>query len=374
MPKATDVKPMRIVGAGLVTADIIARRLPNGKLQATDAAYVAGGTVGNVLCHLSKFGWSTFIVGLVGEDEIGSVVRSDFARFGVDTSYLIAAPSVTTRRFGHIISLDENAQPSHEFLSHCPICSAAFGAVPPPHFSQIEASVETTSGATNLFLADRANELTLSMAKYTKEQGGLFLFEPGYISRNREIVEEMLRLADILKYSHELDWGQEGDKLRRFAAYENLKIIIETRGGSGTLFYMGNRRHSLATEPLSFVRDAAGAGDAFTAGFLVGLGQEGLRKLGKLDPSSVERAIQRGQALGALTCLYVGSKGILVALERDQIQRYIDEILANRRIAESGVGDDVVRGSRLSVPLDNGTTCAFCRLNFGTPPESSRGS
>ena len=74
---------MMVLGAGLVTADIV--QLANGEWEpiSDHPSYASGGTVCNILSHLARTGWHCELIGGVGNDTLGTLVLDDLGHFRV---------------------------------------------------------------------------------------------------------------------------------------------------------------------------------------------------------------------------------------------------------------------------------------------------
>jgi sugar/nucleoside kinase (ribokinase family) len=216
-------------------------------------------------------------------------------------------------------------------------------------------------GSGTVLVLDRANELTLALARRNREAGGVNVFEPGYLSRGREIVEQLMGLVDLLKYSDELDWNGGQFRESPLARLPNIKLVIETRSRAGVRAIRGNHEVRLTTTPIMRVVDTAGAGDAFLAGFLTGMEESGLFALDEVSDVTLEDALERGQALGGLACLFVGSKGVLTASNRHSLEAAITATIQTRR-PPNEFGSDRAPGG---IPVDAGTSihiCPICRI------------
>src|SRR5207245_10044606 len=91
---------MIVLGAGLVTADIV--QLANSDWEPTSdqPSYASGGTVCNILCHLARTGWHCELIGGVGNDTLGRVVVADLAHFGAGPREMRPMDTTTARRTG----------------------------------------------------------------------------------------------------------------------------------------------------------------------------------------------------------------------------------------------------------------------------------
>lgn len=96
---------------------------------------------------------------------------------------------------------------------------------------------------------------------------------------SREIIEQSLRLADLLKLNdNELPVlaemfalpGGTREQIRSLAEAFQLRVVALTCGKGGSLVFQGGRWSERAAAPVQVV-DTVGAGDSFTAALMVGL-------------------------------------------------------------------------------------------------------
>lgn len=132
--------------------------------------------------------------------------------------------------------------------------------------------------------------------------------EQGY----RERLNRMFGYADIVKVSDEdLNWIS-GEKPEEDAVADliakGIAIVIVTKGSKGASLHTGSIRIS-AIPPKITVVDTVGAGDAFNAGFLFRLSQNGAlekEKLKILSEEELQNALNQGVYISS--CV-VGKKG-----------------------------------------------------------------
>ena len=111
-------------------------------------------------------------------------------------------------------------------------------------------------------------------------------------------------------------------------------LEIETLGAEGLRYrsrIAGARTHCwerLDAFEVTELRDAAGAGDWFTAGIIHRLAQQGSRGLMNTRPRQVEDALRFGQALAAWNCGYLGARGGMYAMEKKTFQLQVESIIS----------------------------------------------
>src|SRR5918912_1438630 len=193
---------MKIIGAGLITVDIVQFCDSRWRPKVVTPFYTAGGTVGNILSYLAAFGYDCSIAGIVGQDEMAVVLKQDLRTFGVNTDQLMVRSEVSTRRIEHLISVEGRNRGTHKFLMRCFGCKQHFPKVPAP--GEVDVRIDERLGAKTLLVIDRANTFTLELARRTASRKGLVMFEPGHLPKQSNIISRLMRHVDILKYSEEL--------------------------------------------------------------------------------------------------------------------------------------------------------------------------
>ncbi len=361
---------MRIVGAGLVTVDILQAVRAGWQPTGDFPCYTSGGTVCNILCHLARFGWPCTLLGAVGDDCLSDVVRSDLESFGVNTAGLIARPGSYARRIAHLVCTEGSDAGLHRFGLECSVCRQEFPAPKPPSIGEVSDTACDAASKSTVLIIDRANELTLELARIVAKAGGVVVFEPGYLpsrlaASRTGMLNDLMLHVDILKYSHELHFGPRPFRDARPREAPRLKMIIETRGHRGVRFLRGNREIRLTTTPIMKIVDTAGAGDAFMAGFLQGLGPNGIFRLESLSTDAIESALDRGQAFGGLACLFIGSKGVLYARSCAEIDMAISRTMKRQRPPRHFGSDRMPVGIPVPLTSEEGRkVCSVCRMQL----------
>lgn len=124
-------------------------------------------------------------------------------------------------------------------------------------------------------LAERLIELATSL----KAEGHLISYDPnfrqGMDSRYDDTLEQMCRLADVIKVSDEDVHGlfRCSDAIvgiAQISAWNPSALLLLTRGGDAASLYQGNAEYQ-AKPPAIDVVDTVGAGDAAMAGLLYSL-------------------------------------------------------------------------------------------------------
>lgn len=144
------------------------------------------------------------------------------------------------------------------------------------------------------------------------------MFEPPSIPRTA-ISETAAALSDIVKFSlkpkqHPGQWCPAQDAHTRF--------IVETQGARGVgmrsrLTEGWSTPREWPAVPQDVIRDAAGAGDWLSAGILYSL----LQEQDTITAIALERSIEYGMKLSAISLAFDGPQGALKALGAKAVKR-----------------------------------------------------
>ena len=262
-----------------------AEGLPTGSMRLIDAARatdlygkmgvgreISGGSAANTLAGAAVLGARCAFVGQVAKDQLGEVFAHDIRAQGVhfDTPVRDATDVPTAR---------------------CLILVSGDG----------QRTMNTYLGAAQFLPADAVDEAAVAGAKVLLLEG--YLWDP---AEPREAMKRAIRLArangrqialgvsavfcidnhraDFLKL---LDDGDidilfaneeevlaltQGDDFEAAAKEIAAKVplLVATRGAEGAIAIKGDERAEVAAEPIDRIVDTTGAGDLFSAGFLVG--------------------------------------------------------------------------------------------------------
>lgn len=242
---------------------------------------VLGGAPLNVAVHAHQLaqvvGGCGAVVSCVGDDELGQEVLNELARRGMATEFVQADPARSTGRVNVTV---REGEPDYEieadvawdaigFTSEMQDLAVKCSAV--CFGSLAQRNVESRQ-AINSFLdnADRAIRLF-----------DVNLRQDYY---DRDVIQESCRRASAVKLNEEelrivsglLQLGQSDDNqnelVMRLRQRFDLRVVVLTRGERGTILMTADGRFEGL--PMSFPKDpdadSVGAGDACSAGLLVG--------------------------------------------------------------------------------------------------------
>jgi sugar/nucleoside kinase (ribokinase family)/fructoselysine-6-P-deglycase FrlB-like protein len=328
---------MKILGTGLISVDNlfvvkkdstskessnVSERFPSENPPSRYIGSHGGGSVGNTLCILSKFGFESSILGAIGKDPGAELVNSEFKEFGV-RSELIGYKEKDTRQFTHLIYPN-----SHIFNSVCPVCRKKFHHAPILDENDVFSKNDVLRDIydTDILHVDRANKITLKVVDSAYQRKKIISFDFGNQASwgNFELASEIIKRTTILKTSK----GASRVFLSRIGKQSfhelnpNLLICVTTLGDEGARisYRSPTGLKSMTLQPYNPrpLVDRGGAGDAFHAGLLHGLRDIIPRHLDAIESdSAIRSALEFAQGLGGLACTDYGARGYFLKKLRE---------------------------------------------------------
>ena len=236
-----------------------------------------GGATFNFSAHLSRLGHQVSFISAVGKDELGQKVIKSMSRLGMTTEYLAVDkdhPTGTTS-----VALASDGQP--KFVLHRP-AAYDFPTLTPAQSDRLfRHPVDWIYFGTLHQIYPQARQLTadlLDRAPQTRRFYDVNLRSDGYTP---ELIRVLMSRATIVKLNHEeveeiaRMFGTRHGSLEEFSrSYAELYKwtgVCVTRGSLGCAVLMGGKYVEARGYPVQVV-DTVGAGDAFAAAFLHGLG------------------------------------------------------------------------------------------------------
>ena len=246
-----------IVGIGEILWDM----LPTGK--------ALGGAPANFAYHAQRLGEEGWAVSAIGDDPLGAEIMDI-----VKDKKLHNLIAVTDKPTGTVqVSLDAKGVPTYNIME-----DVAWDNI--PFTPEMEALAARTDAVCFGSLVQRmgSRESVLKFLRATRP-GALRVFDINLRQHyyGAEVIDESLRLSDILKINDEeirivADMFQlEGDDIaacRALIRRYGLKLVILTKGADGSVVVTEKETIPQAVNPVKVV-DTVGAGDSFTAAFVV---------------------------------------------------------------------------------------------------------
>ncbi len=310
-PSLTQGRNRQVLAVGYLALDAV--------LYKKQAALRAGGTAGNVASNLAFLGWQASVFGRVGADLLGQSLHRDLQEAGVGTRHLEASDEASTPVVFHHVC---EGGPRYTF--RCPDCGRKLGRHSPPRPDAAARLADETDLPDVLFF-DRVSKGTVHLAEVARESGRLVVFEPS-TTGIAHLFQRAIQLAHVVKYSSERAGAVEAALPRKPAG----QIRIVTDGAEG-LLVSGRRGWKRVKGFRAEALDEAGAGDWTTAAFLTALPSVVPKEL---DDELVRRALRVAQAVAALSCSFIGARGMSHAWTRatliERTSRLLEENLLRR--------------------------------------------
>ena len=281
-----------IVGIGNAIVDVVARAdntflskhdMRKGSMALIDAAQAAslyramppgqetsGGSAANTCAVAAALGARVTYLGKVADDELGAVFRHDIEAAGVHFPSTPLREGAPTARCLILVTPD-GQRTMNTYLGAC----VAFGEADVDEALIAEASVLYLEGY--LFdppEAQRAFRKAAAAAHRAGRKVALSLSDPFCVARHRAEFRELVRHAVDVLFANEAEvtslYEVNTFEEAVTAARAEVEFAALTRSEKGSVVIRGAETAVVPAERVQ-VKDTTGAGDAYAAGFLVGL-------------------------------------------------------------------------------------------------------
>jgi fructokinase len=236
-----------------------------------------GGATFNFSAHLSRLGHRVSFISAVGADELGQKVVDNMSRLGLSTDYLGIDKDHPTGTAS--VALASDGQP--KFVLHRP-AAYDFPYLTAAHCDQLfSRPVDWIYFGTLHQIYPQARRLTadlLARASGTRHFYDVNLRTDGYTPA---LIQQLMARATIVKLNHEeveaiavmfrTKHGSIEHFCRNYADQYKWLGVCVTRGSLGCTVLMDGQYIEAPGYPVQVV-DTVGAGDAFAAAFLHGVG------------------------------------------------------------------------------------------------------
>jgi len=278
----------KIVGIGEIVWDM----LPAGKQL--------GGAPLNFAFMAKELGAISYAISAIGNDELGDETFAKLSGLGVNISAL-QRNNLPTGQV--LVKIEGEGIPHYDILEN-----VAWDAI---ECSQKELDIVCEADAICWgSLAQRSEKSKLSILRMLDEasQGCLKVFDINIRQHygRKEIIDESLKRADILKLNDDelilvSDMygiqGKESKVIKSLIEMFNLREIIYTQGALCSSVYDASGLTSRIMTPKVFVADTVGAGDSFTAAYIVS----------RLNGENVMNAHEAAVQISAFVCTQHGA-------------------------------------------------------------------
>ncbi len=311
MPESLQEKVPLVAVAGEVIVDLVPTDV-DGMFRA-----VPGGSPANVAVGLHRLGVPARLVARLAGDPMGRRLRRHLETSGLDLGHVVTATEPTSLA---IVSVEEDGTVGYDFRvegtadwqwTDDELADVVDDAVAALHVGSLAMAIEPGASAL-LRLVERARaEVTISFDPNVR---------PLLMGRRRDVVtrvESLVTRSDVVKASAEdLTWLYPGDApatvAQRWLGMGPALVAI-TLGPDGVLAVgTATALVQRPAVPVSVV-DTVGAGDAFMAAVLAGLGHRGLLgraeagRLRALADAELAAVLDDAALAAALTCARPGA-------------------------------------------------------------------
>lgn len=292
---------VRVVTAGHINWDVTlgvdALPEPDGEARITSQRRSGGGSAANVSAALARLDVSTGLVGSVGSDEHGLLVRRELANNGVDCTHVLEIAGVeTTTKY---LIVDERGEVM--VLGN----EGANETIAPDDIDP-----EYVQAADHLHLTSQRPDTAAELARIATEADVSVSFDPGRRLGERDF-SRALAYSDVV-FLNDREAATILDRdLEHPSSELHGRVVVIKHGRNGARV---DTTKGVYTHPGFGVEsvDSTGAGDAFAAGFITTL----------LDSADYEQALEYANACGALTSMASGAR---TAPTSERVEAFLDE-------------------------------------------------
>lgn len=295
-----------------VLGDAVVDLLPEGDNHLLKCP---GGAPANVAVGIARLAGQSGFIGRVGDDPFGHFMKQTLNDENVDTRFM--HHDAVHRTSTVVVALDEQGERSFTFMVR-PSADLFIVADDLPEFK----SREWLHICSIALSAEPSRSTTFMAMAQIKAAGGRVSFDPNIRTdlwtdeeQLRECLAQALTLADVAKLSvEELQFiSGESDLqngINKLISFYPLQLLLVTQGKEGVMAHYQGKTTHFPSRPVVCV-DTTGAGDAFVAGLLCGLAEQGMPE----SVAQLEQILIQAQLCGALATT---AKGAMTALPRKQ--------------------------------------------------------
>ncbi|MEV7388625.1 MULTISPECIES: carbohydrate kinase family protein [unclassified Streptomyces] len=288
---------MRVVTMGVHVLDVLVRpvdAIPEGQgaTLVEDIRMTAAGTAGGTALTLAKLGATVQSAGAVGADATGDMLVHLLAKAGIGTEFLVRR--IDTGTSASVLPIRPNGdRPSLHLLG----ANVTYGLDDVPWDALAEAD-HLHLGGPEMIGVDVAARI-LHFAKEHGATTSVDLLAPGVFGSFEQIAAALPHIDHLLPNDDQVLGFSEEDDLVAGAKKlidAGAGLVAVTRGGDGALLVTAEGTETVPAFEIDVV-DTTGCGDAFSAGFVHGMG------LGRTPRKSAVL----GNAVAALVAQGLGS-------------------------------------------------------------------
>jgi sugar/nucleoside kinase (ribokinase family) len=298
------MQPPSVVCAGILVADLFVpplERLPaGGDLVVTEDFLVQpGGCAANTAISLTKLGVSVSVIGKVGKDLFGDAVERDLQNNGVRTDAIRRSSTHGTSKTVILPVIGEDRRYIHTIGANADFTAEDI-------FVPLAMQAQVFALGGYCVLPRLKPQRIATLLNNMRDNGVRTLLDVVVpASTNHPTLDDLrliLPFIDVFIPNIEeatiLTGETDPEKQAELFLHAGCKIAIITRGEDGALLMSAHETLEVPAFPVKVV-DVSGAGDAFVAGFIVGL----------LEQWSLADSLRFAGVIGASACTYLGCTG-----------------------------------------------------------------
>jgi fructokinase len=272
-----------------------------------------GGATFNLAFHARQLGLAAGTVARVGADALGEEILAEAARLGLPHDLCQVDPTLPTGTVK--VALDAEGKPTFtitknvawDTIALTPALEHAIGRARALTFGTLaqRSAVSRKTIRTALARSPAAIKLCDINLRAPFFDAEVIRYSLGAATHLKLNDDELVVLASILGLA-----GDERARCRQLAHDFELEVVCVTKGAKGCAVYAGDAEWHVPGAKIT-VADTVGAGDAFSAGFVVKL----------LAGADVGAAARFANAIGALVASKPGGTPRLTAAEIERAGR-----------------------------------------------------
>ncbi|MCM3160775.1 sugar kinase [Metabacillus litoralis] len=261
-----------------------------------------GGAETNVAIGITRLGHKVGWISRVGQDEFGKAMLSFIRGEGVDVSQVHFDPGAPTGLYFKEVRSGDCVQVQYYRKG-----SAASRLIPEDISEEYIARAKYLhiTGITPA-LSNSCYETVIKTIDLAKKNKVKVVFDPNLRrklwseDRAREVLVEIAAKADIVLPG--VDEGKfmfnedDPEQLGKLFLQLGAKLVVLKVGAKGAYYFTEAKSELVKGFPVDRVVDPVGAGDGFAAGFISGL----------LENLSIDQAVRKGNAVGAMATMIPG--------------------------------------------------------------------
>ncbi len=216
-----------------------------------------GGCAGNIAYSLHLLGGKPLIMATVGDDFQPYAERLD--KLGLARAHVRHVPGAYTGQAFITTDLDDNQ-----------ITAFHPGAMSFSHENHVADALDVGLG----IVSPDGRDGMIQHAKEFREAGIPFIFDPGQgmpMFNGEELLHFVEQADYVTVNDYEAQLLQERTGRTVEALARQLKALVVTRGGKGSVIYADGKRMEIPCVEADMVVDPTGCGDAYRAGLLYGI-------------------------------------------------------------------------------------------------------